>query len=463
MVAADIKTQRKRLLKALAKNNREDVLSAFELLHPADVAELFSTLEEEDQREFLAALSSEQVLKISEHFEAPDMEFAIRNIPANAQQVVIEGLPDDLRIDLLQELEPEEGERLLSFLPDDELQTTKDLLEYDENTAGGRMTTAFATVSEQMTIREAIDSLREQQESSELLSRIFVVDDQQHIRGKVRLRDLAFNKRSTLVSDIMLAEKQVIEANADQEEAANMILKYNMVALPVVNEQRQMLGIITYDDAMEIMEEESTEDLERFSGITGDSGEETYLKTSVITHVRRRFFWVLGLGLLAIASGYVIYSFEDVLSSFFLLAIYMPMVIAAGGNTGGQAATMIIRAMSLGEFTPASTLRVVWKELRVGLIIGTLLGICIALQIKFLIPGDPQLPSHISLTDVALTVALALTVQVTASTFIGAILPIGARAARLDPAVIASPAITTIVDAAGLLIYFLLAKAILGL
>lgn len=241
-----------------------------------------------------------------------------------------------------------------------------------------------------------------------------------------------------------------------------MIARYDMVALPVVNEKSQLIGVITHDDAFEILEEESTEDIEKISGIGGDRGELSYLNTSVLQHIQRRFGWVLVLAFLAIISGVVLMKSEAIIKGYFILSLYMPMIVAAGGNTGSQAATMVIRAMSLGELGPLQFLRVVWKELRIGLIIGCLLGACVALQVYFLLP-DVFNPQNLSLLKVGAVVGFSLAAQVASSTSIGAILPLAARACRLDPAVVASPAITTLVDVTGMIIYFGLAKWMLSM
>jgi magnesium transporter len=215
---------------------------------------------------------------------------------------------------------------------------------------------------------------------------------------------------------------------------------------------------------MEILEEESTEDIEKIAGLTGEQSEESYLNTSVLIHFRRRFVWLLGLAFLAIGAGYVMLRFEHVLDSVFLLSLFLPMVIAAGGNTGGQAATMVIRAMALGELEDGNILKVAWKELRLGACLGLLLAVCIAATVIFVLPAfRPTLPQNVSFPRLGLSVATALALQVTTSTLIGALLPLFARKGKLDPAVIAAPAITTIVDASGMVIYFTVVRALLGL
>ncbi len=216
---------------------------------------------------------------------------------------------------------------------------------------------------------------------------------------------------------------------------------------------------------MEILSEESTEDIEKLAGIAGEQSEESYLNTRILTHFRRRFLWLLVLALLAIASGYVMIRYERVLTGengIFLLALFLPMVIAAGGNTGGQASTMVIRALALNELKVGDALLVAWKELRLGMLQGLLLGLCIAAIAIFVLPAfQPQLPGHVTLDLFGFAVALALGVQVATSTLIGALLPLGARYIKLDPAVIAAPAITTVVDVTGMVIYFTIARALL--
>ena len=325
-------------------------------------------------------------------------------------------------------------------------------MRYPEETAGGRMTMAMATVRENITVSEALHELEAIQDEAELLSRIYVVDKDRRILGKVRLRDLAFSDRDIFIRDLMDSDQTSVQAMADQEEAAQMIARYDLMALPVVDEDGRLLGVITHDDALEILEEESTEDMERISGI-GGYGDLAYLQTPAVAHFKRRFGWILTLAFLALTSGFIIHAFESVLKNYFILALYLPMVVAAGGNTGAQSATMVIRAMSLGELETREFWRVIWKEGRVGIMLGALLGLCVALQINFLLPGEFA-AGAVSHFKIGLVVGFALMAQVLTSTLIGAGLPIFAKKVNLDPAVVASPAITTLVDMSGSLIYF---------
>lgn len=453
-----------RLAPALESRDGSAIFALAEELHYADLANFYAELDEDEDRHFVVQTLSPTTFA-DVLAELPDSlrEEAISHYQPLQQKELLNALSDDDRVDILQDVSEETRTHLLDLLSSEEEELTRTLLKYDEETAGGRMTTSIGRVTDNLTVQQALDELRELQDSAETLSRIFVVDERERPTGFIRLRDLAFASRNTIVRDIMFDINETILATADQEKAATMVRKYDLLALPVVDEGHRLLGAITYDDAMEILEEESTEDMEKQAGIAGEQSEESYLRTRISIHLRRRVGWLLVLGFLAIASGYVMIQYEPVLNSVFLLALFLPMVIATGGNTGGQASTMVIRAMSLGELEAKDSWQVAWKELRLGIIQGLILGTSLAITCLFLLPLLlPESIQNISLTRFTLAVSLALTVQVSASTLIGALLPIGARAIKLDPAVIAAPAITTIVDVSGMLIYFTTARIFLG-
>lgn len=449
---------------AIENQNTGEFLASVEELHHVDLATVYEDISDEDRdfyTEHIGPVKFAQVLP-----ELPDtlIESSLERFKPADQKTILGALLDDDRADILQDVKPEARNRYLALLRPEDMEATRSLLRFSEDTAGGRMTTQAARITLGMTVKEALDILREDKDSTESLSRIYVVDAQGRLKGKVRLRELAFNSWDTLVDDLMEDVELYILSSADQEEAAQMFSRYDMSLLPVVDEYDRLLGVITHDDILEILEEESTEDFEKMSGIAGEQSEETYLNTPVATHFRRRFPWLLTLGLLATSSGYVMLRFEHVLSSVYLLALYLPMIVAAGGNTGGQAATMIIRAMSLGELEAGSTAKVIAKELALGVLLGVLLGGCVALGTLFILPAfHPPLPDGISLSLFAFAASIALAAQITSSTLIGAVLPIGARAIKLDPAVLAAPVITTVVDFSGMLIYFTAARTILNL
>ncbi len=454
------------LARAIEAEDQSAIRAIAEDLHYADLAHIYQEVDEERHPMFLKTIGPEIAADMIVQLPDSMIEEALDHFTPSELKILFRELSDDDRVDVLQDVGDEARLRYLGLLGPEDEELTRSLLRYEHDTAGGRMTTKFGRIFASMSIKQAIDSLRRIQENTETLSRIFVVDAKGHLIGRVRLRDLAFNAWDTPVYDIMeeVAPEQRVLATADQEEAANLLLRYDLIVLPVVDEFDHLLGIVTHDDAMEILQEETTEDIERLAGITGEQDEETYLNTTITNHFRRRAGWLVGLAFVSIISGYVMMRFGKVLSDVFVLALFLPMVVAAGGNTGGQASTMVIRAMSLGEIVPGSAFRVAWKELRCGFFLGTLLGLCMAAFTLFILPAFKiSLPPDVSLLKLALAVAVALTTQVTSATFLGSLLPLGARAVKLDPAVVSAPAIAAIVDVTGMVIYFSVARALLGL
>lgn len=457
----------RRMIEAIEERDSAKFLKAADALHYADLAEIFERLND-DKREFFSEhIDKEKFAAVITELPDTLVEETMERLDIEAQREILDQVSDDDRVDILQDVSDDTRERLLELVEPDDIEVTKSLLKYGENTAGGRMTTHFGSIRAEMTIKEALRSLREASDETESFSRVYVVDAKERLCGYVRFRDLAFNTWETKISAVQREVTRSILASADQEEAAQMVSKYDLFVLPVVDEQNRILGIITHDDVVEILEEESTEDMEKMAGFSGEVSEETYLNTPTMTHFKRRFPWLFGLALLAIASGVVMMEFESVLKDLYILSLFLPMVVAAGGNTGGQASTMVIRAMALGELDKGELWRVAWKELRLGLMLGSLLGLGMAIITVTFVPSvevfAEMMPAHIGFTKFACAIAIALAIQITSSTLVGSLLPIGARAANIDPAIIAAPAITTIVDVSGMVIYFFVAKAILGL
>lgn len=452
------------LLEATENKDSEEFLRLSEQLHYADLADCFEDLDEEDRDFFTSTLGAEKFADVMSELPESLIEETIGRFDQEGQREMLDQMSDDDRVDMLQDVSDDTRRRLLDLVEPDDIEITRSLLKYEEDTAGGRMTTHYGKVNIKMTVKQALDALRTNNEETESMARIYVVDGKQRLLGVLRFRDLAFNTWDTPIASIMRPCEHTILATADQEEAAQLVSKYDLIVLPVVDEYDRLLGVITHDDALEIIEEESTEDMERMAGFSGEVSEETYLNTRTVTHFKRRFPWLFGLAILSLASGIVMMNFSNVLNQLYLLTLFLPMVVAAGGNTGGQASTMVIRAMALGELEPGTTLRVALKELRLGLILGSIVGIGMAMIAIFIVPHFyHQMPSEIGFTRFGLAVALALASQITSSTLVGSLLPIAARTAKIDPAVISAPAITTTVDISGMVIYFVVAKSVLGL
>ncbi len=445
---------------AIAARDGSALLAQAQDFHYADLAHHYENLDDEDRDFFLKTIGPELATDVIGELPSSLIEEALMHFKPAQLRIILGNLSDDDRVDVFQVVSEENQRRFFSLLGPHDEQLTRNLLKYAEDSAGGRMTTFIGRITADMTVKQAITVLRRDKDSAETLARIFVVDEQGRLVGKVRLRDLAFHPWPTPVADIMEDADERVLATVDQEEAAHMLSKYDLIVLPVVDEFDHLLGVITYDDAMEILQEESTEDIEKLAAIGGEQSELSYLNTTVASHFQRRVFWLVALAFVSLASGYVMYRFNEVLRGAYALSLFLPMVVAAGGNSGGQAATMVIRAMALGEVNTGTALRIAWKELRTGLLLGFCLAACMACFIAFLLPllmnQMDVSPSHL-----ALAVGLSLAAQVISSTLLGALLPIGARSIRLDPAVVSSPSLASTVDVTGMLIYFSVAGLIL--
>lgn len=452
------------LIRALEVSDQAAILRAAEEIHYADLAALYEDLDDDERDLLMKTIGPEIATDVIAELPYTLIEDALGHFKPAQLRVLLGNLSDDDRVDVFQVVSEESQVRFFSLLGPRDKELTRALLKYEEDTAGGRMTTHVGRITADMTVKQAITVLRRDREDAETLARIFVVDEQGRLVGKVRLRDLAFSTWDTPVRDIMEEVDEFILASADQEQAARLLKKYDLIVLPVVDEKHHLLGVITYDDALEIVEEESTEDFEKLAAIGGEQTEETYLNTSVALQFRRRVIWLTGLAFLSIASGYVMFHFSTVLSQAFVLSLFLPMVVAAGGNSGGQAAAMVIRAMALGEIHPGSAMRIAWKEARTGLFLGITLGVAIAAFITFVLPFMQHgTGGDFSFIRLATAVSAALVVQVLSATILGAMLPLGARAISLDPAVVSSPSLASTVDVSGMLIYFSIAGLILHL
>ena len=323
------------------------------------------------------------------------------------------------------------------------------------------MTSEYVAISPDITASQAIERLREAAPDKETIYYTYVVDENRKLIGLVSLRELIVARRETLVKDIMNRDVVFARVEDDQEDVVHKIQKLDLLALPVINGGDALVGIVTHDDAMDIISQEQTEDMEKFMAIVGSHEDAVYMKTSAWGHFRNRYPWVIALAFLGLISGFIVQSFEGLLMQFTILAAFMPMLADTGGNTGSQSATLVVRALALKEVTTKDILRILAKEFSVALMLALLLGV-IAFGRVFFFSNDMG-SNNISLIRISFAIALALGIQVITSTLVGALLPLGAAKMKWDPAVVASPALTTIVDISGLLIYFTTARLLLGI
>lgn len=450
-------------IKALIEAGNFDEIAAFiEDRHPTEAAEILTALPEDDVNLILEKLPLQTSADIfCELPGAIQSHIASKLNKNDLAKLVLRLSPDD-RVDLLKSLPEDQFDAVLPVLAKREREEIKKLASYKEGTAGSIMTTDYIALPADMTVRQALDRIRLEGPEKESIYTIFALDEGRHLVGTVRLADLILAHPSKILRDIMDDQVVSVQVEADQEDATYKFSRYDLVALPVVDASGALVGIITHDDVLDVIEQERTEDMERFMAISGKHQDAGYLQTSIWTHFSHRVVWLIILSVLGLVSGAILQSFEATLMNLMILAFYMPMLADTGGNTGSQSATVVVRALALKEISPKDILKIVWKEARVGLLLALVLGIFAFLRV-YLTSRGVSIPESISLVNVGFAIGVALGIQVLSATVIGALLPLIAAAFGLDPALVASPALTTIVDISGLFIYFSTARLILNI
>ncbi|MBW1721667.1 MAG: magnesium transporter [Deltaproteobacteria bacterium] len=430
--------------------------------HPGVIADFLSGLTMTEIRDILLLVEPTVRVDIFSHLDSEIQLAVIELMTQEEAAVMISKMAHDERVDLLKQLPEERLENLLPAVAKAEREDIRNLFSYPEGTAGSVMTSDYATLSPEWTAQEAINRLRLEAPDTETIYYTYVVDRDRRLIGFVSLKDLILARPERLVKDIMYTDVIYARTDDDQEEAARKIQKYDLIALPVINGNDNLVGIITHDDAMDIITQEHTEDLEKFMAIGGAHETGVYLRTSAWEHFRNRCGWVVVLALFGLISGWIVQSFEELLIQFTILATFMPMLADTGGNTGSQSATLVIRALALKEITPGNVLGILFKEMKVSILLAILLASLAFARVIFF-TNSGGLPLGHSLVDVGTAIAAALGIQVITATLMGALLPLGADKAGFDPAVVASPALTTLVDITGLFIYFMTVKLMLGI
>ncbi len=431
-------------------------------LHPATLVEFIGGLETAELAAFLECLPPLERGEVFSYLELPVQTRLAQALRREQLADLVTHMSSDERADLVKRLPDDTLDSLWPGLAQAEREDIRRLSSYEEGTAGAAMTSDYATLLPHLTAREAVDKLRREAPDKETIYYSYVVSPDRTLVGSVSLKDLILARPEARVRDLMLPDPISARVDEDQEQVARKIEKYDLLAIPVVDGENQLRGIVTHDDAFDILREEHTEDLDRLMGITGEAREEGYLATPAAVHYRRRAIWAVSLASLQLVSGWILHVNQATLASLVLLTVYMPMLAATGGNTGSQSVSTVIRALALGEIAPADVLRVLWKELKVSLLMGTTLA-ALAWGNVYALTRAEDVPLGFALWKIGGTVALAMGLQVVTSTLAGALLPLGAARLKLDPAVVASPALTTVVDITGLLLYFSLARALLGL
>ncbi len=427
-------------------------------MNPSDIAALFSNLEEKQIPLMFRLLPKEQAAETFVEMEPDAQELLILGFSDNELKAVLDELYVDDAADLVEEMPANVVKRILKQADPEMRNTINQILCYPENSAGSIMTTEYVSLRPHMTVGEAILRIRRQGVDKETIYTCYVTEGRKLI-GLITVKDLLLAEDDeTPVTDIMLTNLISVTTHTDQEEVARMFSKYNFLALPVVDKENRMVGIVTFDDAMDVMEDEATEDMEIMSGML--PSEKTYLKSSVFELFKNRIPWLMLLMVSATFTGLIITAFEDALAAQVALTAFIPMLMGTGGNSGSQSSVTVIRSLSLGELKFRDIGIVLWKEIRTAVLCGISLAVVCFAKIWLV---DHLLMQNQEITlMVDAVVCLALAVTVIIAKVVGGLLPLAAKAMKLDPAVMASPFISTIVDALSLLVYFLFAKALLG-
>jgi magnesium transporter len=451
------------LLKDLSKQGKtEELVEMFEELPTMDVAEFMEEKSPEEIIKYLKKLDLEDQGRIFSDFS---LEFQLKlfhSLDKRTFANIFSQMFSDIRADLYQELSKDEQIELLPYLDRKVREDVIILSAYPPDTAGGIMTTDFATIFADMNAFEALAKIRKDSPSKDMIYYIYVVDHSMVMKGLVTLKDLVLSDPKTRVDEILSEFFVHAEVNEDRESVAQKIEKYDLVAIPVLNSLNQLVGVVSHEEAIDIIQKEATEDLEKFMGIIPTEDDEDYLNTSTFHHFKKRVVWLVSLAAIGIMSGMIINQYQSILESFIILAMYMPMMAATGGNTGSQAATVVIRALSLGEMDDKDWPKIIFKEAKISFMLSLCVAILTYLKIAYL-SFHSILPQGFTMTYIAVIISFAIAVQVVSSAVIGAGLPLVVRRLGGDPAVVASPAITTIVDITGLLIYFTVASVSLGI
>ena len=441
------------LLEEKKYNTLKDILVT---LKPYDIAAIFEELQDEKTPVLFRILPKELAAETFVEMDEDTQEFLIHGFSDNELKEVLDELFIDDAVDIIEEMPANVVKRILKQADKDTRNTINQLLRYPEDSAGSIMTTEFIMLRPDMTAEQSIKRIRRTGVDKETIYICYVTDENNKLIGITSVKDLLLSEDDILVADLM--EENVISVNTldDQEKVAQMFSNYNFLALPVVDTENRLVGIVTIDDAIDVIQEEATEDIEKMAAVM--PSDKPYMKTSVFGIYQKRIPWLLILMLSATFTSAIITHFEGALSGAIVLSAFIPMITGTGGNAGSQASVSVIRALSLGEVSFSNAIKVLWKEVRVSILCGiTLAAANFAKLMIFDLRGvDNGL-------FIALVVSLTLVGTIIMAKLIGSFLPMLASKFKLDPAVMASPLITTVCDALSLLIYFAIATAILQL
>ena len=435
----------------LEARNYEALRDYLSELHPYEIASLLEEFEEPEQITILSLTPPETAAEALEHLDYDDQYRLLDHSDKAVAKAILAAMGRDAIADLLMAIHPNKAQQIMAMVPEKDLESIKYLMTYPEDSAGGIMSLDYIQAREYWTIEQVIRHFRKVGQKQSIANYIYIVDAIGKLVGVLSLKELLLNDPKSLVSDVMHKNIITVLATADQEEAARIMSQYDLMILPVVNGQGRLVGVITADDIMDVIEEEDTEDIHRLGG--SQPLELPYLESSLTTLFSKRIGWLVFLFVVQAVTSNILKYYENVLSSVVTLAFFIPLLADVGGNSGTQASSLIIRALALGEVTVKDIAVILFKELRVSGLIGIVMGF-IGYFFAWAISGS---------ATIGMIVACTLIVVLIMSSTIGAILPILGRMCRVDPAVFSAPFITTVVDITALTVYFNIAIRLLNI
>lgn len=437
-------------IELLEKRDFKTLKNTLEIMNAVDIALLLSNLEDKERAFAFRLIPKDKAADVFSNMSNPIQSYLVKIFTEKELRELLDNLYMDDTVDLLEELPANLVTRILHTVSSDKRDLINQLLKFPENSAGSIMTTEYVSLKKTMTIKETMKHIKEVGIHKETIYTCYVLENRRLI-GIVSAKDLMTLDDNTFIQDIMETEIISVGTHTDQEETARLFSKYDLLALPVVDLDNRMVGIITVDDAMDVMVDEATEDISIMGAV--NPSEKTYFETSVFSHAKNRFLWLLILMLSSTITGTIITQYENAFAAIPLLVSFIPMLMDTGGNCGSQSSTLIIRGIALGEIQFSDLFRVMFKEFRVSLIVGVALAFANGIRILIMYKN----------AGLALVIGLSLVATIVISKLIGCVLPLIAKKLHMDPAIMASPLITTLVDTCSILIYFNIATQVFQL
>ncbi len=443
---------KEQILALLEERKFKELKELLETVHPVDIAEMLEDISKKQMILIFRLLAKEEAADVFTDMNSDMREYLINTLTDSELEEVMDEMYVDDTVDVLEEMPANIVKRLIANTDPETRQAINHLMRYPEDSAGSIMTVEYVDLKEHYTVAQAIERIRRVGLDSETINICYVLDNKRTLVGTVGLRYLLLSDPDAVIGEMMHKSVVSLHTLMDQEEVARMFKKYEFTAMPVVDNEDRLVGIITMDDVVDILEEETTEDIEKMAAVM--PSDKPYLRMSVFEAYKKRIPWLLLLMISATFTGSIITSFENALSRYVVLTAFIPMLMDTGGNAGGQASAIIIRGLSLDEIAFADWSRVVWKEIRTAALCGVTLAVCNFVKLLFF--------DRVGIY-VAFVVCFTLLMAVIVAKVVGSTLPMCAKKIGMDPAVMASPFITTIVDAISLLIYFKVATVVLGI